>query len=71
MKQSHHKFIHQTKKKKAQTEKVIQWELCKKLAHVHKPESALDNEMHKILWDFEIQMNHPIPAERPDQEKRI
>ena len=22
------------------------------------PQSALDNEMHKILWDFEIQTDH-------------
>ena len=22
--------------------------------------------MHKILWDFKIQMNHLIPARRPD-----
>ena len=26
-------------------------------------ESALRNETHKILWDFEIQINPPIPAQ--------
>ena len=53
--------------------KVIHWELCKKLKfdqttkwHMHKPESTLENEMHKILWDFEIQMDHLIPIRRLD-----
>ena len=27
---------------------------------MHKPESILENEMHKILWDFEIQTDHLI-----------
>ena len=31
-----------------------------------KPESVLENEMHKILWDFAIKTDHPIPARRPD-----
>ena len=30
------------------------------------PESLLDNETHKLLWDFEIQMDHLILARRPD-----
>ena len=53
--------------------KVIHWELCKKLNfhhatkwYMHKPESVLENETHKILWDFEIQTDHLIPARRPD-----
>ena len=25
---------------------------------MHKPESVLGNEMHKILWDFEVQTDH-------------
>ena len=29
---------------------------------MHKPESVLENEMHKIPWDFEIQTDHLIPA---------
>ena len=28
--------------------------------------SFFENEMHKILWDFEIQTDHPIPVRRPD-----
>ena len=54
-------------------EKVIHGELCKKQKfdhstkwYMHKPESILENEMHKILWDFEIQTAHLIPARRPD-----
>ena len=53
--------------------KVIHWELCKKLNfhhatkwYTHKPESVLENKTHKILWDFEIQTDHQIPARRPD-----
>ena len=35
---------------------------------MHNPESALENETHKILWEFEIQTDYPIPARRPDIE---
>ena len=31
-----------------------------------KPESILENEMHKILYDFDTQTYHLIPAGRPD-----
>ena len=31
-----------------------------------KPESVRENETHKILWDFEIQTDHPIPSRRQD-----
>ena len=55
-------------------EQVIQWELCKKFKfdqtdkwYMHNPESILENEMHKILWDFEIQTDHLISARRSDQ----
>ena len=33
---------------------------------MHKPESVRENEMHKWLWDFEIQTDHLIPVRRPD-----
>ena len=46
-------------------EKAIHWGLCKKLEFEHtnkwymyKPESVLENETHKSLCDFEIQMDH-------------
>ena len=34
----------------------------------HNPESILENETHKIFWDFEIQTNHLISARRPNLE---
>ena len=33
---------------------------------MHNPESVLENEMHKILWEFEIQTDYLISARRPD-----
>ena len=33
---------------------------------MHKPESIPENETHKILWDFELQSDHQIPARRKD-----
>ena len=44
---------------------VICWELCKKFLldhtykwYMHNPTSVLENETHKLLYDFDIQMNH-------------
>ena len=34
--------------------------------YMHNPESDPENKMHKILWDFEIQMDYLISAKRPD-----
>ena len=49
--------------------KMIKWELCKKFKFdhtnkccIHNIESVLENETHKILWNFEIQMDHLIVA---------
>ena len=33
---------------------------------MHNPESVLENKMHIIIWDFEIQVDHLIPTRRPD-----
>ena len=33
---------------------------------MHNPESVLENETHKILWDSEIQTDHIISARRLD-----
>ena len=33
---------------------------------MHNPKSVLENEMHKLLWVFEIQANHLILARQPD-----
>ena len=50
---------------------MIHW--CKKLKfdhttkwYIHKPESVLVNEIHEILWEFKIRIDHPIPARRPN-----
>ena len=49
--------------------KVIHWELCKKFkfAHMNKwymnnPESAVEKDTHKLLWDFDIQTDYLISA---------
>ena len=54
--------------------KVIHCELCKtfKFDHtnkwyMHNPASVLENDTHKLLWDFDIQADHLISARRPDQ----
>ena len=33
---------------------------------MHNPASVLENDMHKLLWDFEIQTDHLISARRQD-----
>ena len=32
----------------------------------HEPESVLENEDKKILWDFSSQTDHVIETQRPD-----
>ena len=53
--------------------KVIHWEMCKKFKfdhtnkwYMHNPAPVLENDMHKLLWDFDIQTDHLISARRPD-----
>ena len=53
--------------------KVIHWEMCKKFKfdhtnkwYMHNPVPVLENDSHKLLWDFNIQTDHLIPARRPD-----
>ena len=33
---------------------------------MHNPASVLENDTHKLLWDFDIKMDHLISARRPD-----
>ena len=33
---------------------------------MHNPAPALKNATHKLLWNFNIQTDHLIPARRPD-----
>ena len=53
--------------------KVIHLEMCKKFKFDHankwymqNPAPVLENDTHKLLWDFDIQTDHLIPARRPD-----
>ena len=53
--------------------KVIHWEMCKKFKfdrddkwYMHNPAPVLENDTHKLLWDFDIQTDHLISARGPD-----
>ena len=53
--------------------KVIHLEFCKKLKfdytykwYMHNLASILENETHKLLWSFYLQIDHLISARRPD-----
>ena len=53
--------------------KVIHWEMCRKFQfdhwnkwYMHNPVPVIENDSHKLLWDFNIQTDHLIPARRPD-----
>ena len=53
--------------------RVIHWELWKKFKfdhtnkwYMHNPASVLENDTHKLLWDFDIQTDHLISVRRPD-----
>ena len=51
----------------------VHWKFCEKVGFSrarfwceHEPESVVESENFKILWDFTIQCNHMIEARRPD-----
>ena len=53
--------------------KVIYREMYKKFkfdhlnkSYLHYPAAVLENNIHKLRWDFDIQTDHLIPARRPD-----
>ena len=53
--------------------KVIHWEMCKKFQfdhtnkwYMHNSTYFLENDTHKLLWDFDIQSDHLISARTPD-----
>ena len=53
--------------------KVIHWEMCRKFKfdhtnkwYMHNPAPVLENDTHKLLWDFNIQTDHLISARRSD-----
>ena len=33
---------------------------------MHNPAPVLENDTHKLLWDFNLQTDHLIPVRRPD-----
>ena len=33
---------------------------------MHNPATVLENDTHKLLWDFDIQTDHLISARRPN-----
>ena len=33
---------------------------------MHNPAPVLENDTHKLQWDFDIQTDHQVPARRPD-----
>ena len=35
---------------------------------MHNPAHVLENNTHKLLWDFDIQTDHLISSRRPDLE---
>ena len=52
---------------------MIHWKLCKKFKfdhtnkwYMYNPASVLENDTHKLLWDFDIQTDHLTLARRPD-----
>ena len=53
--------------------KVIHWEMCKKFKfdhtnkwYMHHPAPVLENDTHKLLWDFDIHTDHLNSSRRPD-----
>ena len=53
--------------------KIVHWDICRKFKfdhtnkwYMHNPAPVLDNDTHKLLWDFNVQTDHLIPASRPD-----
>ena len=53
--------------------KLIHREMCKKFKfdqtnkwHIHNSAPVLENNTHKLLWDFDIHTDHLISTRRPD-----
>ena len=53
--------------------KVIHWEMSKKFKFDHtnkwyeyNPAAFLENNIHQLLWDFDIHTDHLVSARRPD-----
>ena len=71
------------KARRGGVDKVIHSGMCRKFKfdhtnkwYMHHPAPVVENYSHKLLWDFNIQTDHLIPARRPDliiinKKKRI
>ena len=53
--------------------KVIHWEMCKEFKfhhtnkwNMHNPAVVVENDTHKLLWDFDIQTDHQISTRKPN-----
>ena len=53
--------------------RIIHWELCgkhnlerAKYWYDHQPAGVIENDSHKILWDFMIQCDHVVEHRKPD-----
>ena len=64
---------YQYKKRHDTVAKALHWSLCKKHQlscsdkwYEHQPESVMENEKVKLLWDFDIRTEKVIRAHRPD-----
>ena len=57
------KVIHREISKKFKFDHTNKW-------YIHNPAPVLENDLHKLLWDFNIQTVHLIPARRPDSTKK-
>ena len=36
------------------------------MVYAHKPAGVLENDTHKLQWNFDVQTDHKISARRPD-----
>ena len=61
------------KRRHDSVERYVHWQFCEKLGfnrarlrYGREPESVIENENFKILWDFTIQCHHMIETRRPD-----
>ena len=54
------KVVHKKLSKKLKSSRTNKW-------FMHKPDSVTENETHKVLWNYEIQIDHLIQVRKPDQ----
>ena len=57
--------------------KVIHWKMCNEFKfdrtnkwYVHNPAPVLENDTHKLLWDFDIHTYPLIPVRRPNNNQQ-